>query len=119
MEPTATPAAVDTIFAKSPGCLGCAGNDVAAEAGGGVVGTWLLGCEDFGTGRLAVVLAGLENADDLSPDLDLRGILLLYLYFIFKTKKTIDPNLNDLEIYDNSARDNLITIKRTDCINAN
>ena len=39
MEPTATPAAVDAIFAKSPG-VGCAGSDgVAAEAGGGFVGT--------------------------------------------------------------------------------
>ena len=36
-----------------------------------------------------------------------------------KTKETTDPNLNDLEINDNSAKDNLITITRTDCINGN
>ena len=30
-----------------------------------------------------------------------------------------DPNLNDLEINDNSAKDNLITITRTNCINGN
>ena len=85
VEPTATPAAVDAIFAKSPG-VGCAGSDgVAAEAGGGFVGTWLLGCEGFAFGvvRLAVVLAGLENADDLPlPDLDLRGILFLCLHIL-------------------------------------
>ena len=35
-----------------------------------------------------------------------------------KTKETI-ANLNDLEINDNTAKDNLITIRRTDCINGN
>ena len=36
-----------------------------------------------------------------------------------KTKETTDPNLNDLEINDNTAKDNLITIRRIDCINGN
>ena len=36
-----------------------------------------------------------------------------------KTKETTDPNLNDLEINDNTAKDNLITIRRIDCINSN
>ena len=36
-----------------------------------------------------------------------------------KTKETTDPNLNDLEINDNSAKDNLITMTRIDCINGN
>ena len=36
-----------------------------------------------------------------------------------KTKETADPNLNDLEINDNTAKDNLITIRRIDCINGN
>ena len=36
-----------------------------------------------------------------------------------KTKETTDPNLNDLEINDNSAKDDLITITRIDCINGN
>ena len=36
-----------------------------------------------------------------------------------KTKETTDPNLNDLEINDNSAKDNLITITRIDCIKGN
>ena len=35
------------------------------------------------------------------------------------TKETTDPNLNGLEINDNSATDNLITITRIDCINGN
>ena len=35
------------------------------------------------------------------------------------TKQTTDPNLNDLEINDNSVKDNLITITRIDCINPN
>ena len=35
------------------------------------------------------------------------------------TKETTDPNLNDLEINDNSVIDNLITITRIDCINGN
>ena len=35
------------------------------------------------------------------------------------TKETTDPDLNDLEINDNSTIDNLITITRTDCINDN
>ena len=36
-----------------------------------------------------------------------------------KTKETTDPNLYDLEINDNSAKDNLITITRIDCIKGN
>ena len=36
-----------------------------------------------------------------------------------KTKETTDPNLNDLKINDNAAKDNLITITRIDCINGN
>ena len=36
-----------------------------------------------------------------------------------KTKETKDPNLNDLEINDNSAKDSLVTITRIDCINSN
>ena len=36
-----------------------------------------------------------------------------------KTKETTDSNLNDLEINDNSAKDNLITTTRIDCINGN
>ena len=36
-----------------------------------------------------------------------------------KTKETTDPNLNDFEINDNLAKDNLITITRTNCINRN
>ena len=35
------------------------------------------------------------------------------------TKETTDPELNDLEINDNSTIDNLITITRIDCINDN
>ena len=38
---------------------------------------------------------------------------------INKTKETTDPNLNYLEINDNSAKDNLITITRIGCINGN
>ena len=38
---------------------------------------------------------------------------------INKTKETTDPNLNYLEINDNSATDNLITITRIGCINGN
>ena len=34
-----------------------------------------------------------------------------------KTKETTDPNLNDLEINDNSTKDNLITPTRVDCNN--
>ena len=36
-----------------------------------------------------------------------------------KTKETTDPNLNELEINDNTDKDNLITIRRIDCINGN
>ena len=36
-----------------------------------------------------------------------------------KTKETANPNLNDLEINDNSAKENLITITRIDCIKGN
>ena len=35
------------------------------------------------------------------------------------TKETTDPSLTGLEINDNSAKDNLITITRIDCINGN
>ena len=38
---------------------------------------------------------------------------------INKTKETTDPNLNYLEINDNSAKDNLITIARIGCVNGN
>ena len=38
---------------------------------------------------------------------------------IYKTKETTDPNLNYLEINNNSAKDNLITITRIGCINGN
>ena len=37
----------------------------------------------------------------------------------FKKNKTTDPNLNDLGINDNSAKDNLITMTKIDCINGN
>ena len=34
-----------------------------------------------------------------------------------KNKETTDPNLNDLEINDNSSKDNIIIITRIDCNN--
>ena len=36
-----------------------------------------------------------------------------------KTRETTDPNLNDFEINDNSAKDNFITLTRINCINGN
>ena len=36
-----------------------------------------------------------------------------------KTKESTDSNLNDLEINGNSAKDNLITKTRIDCIDVN
>ena len=36
-----------------------------------------------------------------------------------KTKETTGPNINDLEMNDNPAKDNLITITRIDWINSN
>ena len=43
-----------------------------------------------------------------------------FLFLVAETKKnkeTTDPNLNDLEINDNSSKDNIIIITRIDCNN--
>ena len=64
VEPTATPAAVDAMFAKSPGCFVCCWGD-ATELAGWEAGTLL---REAGLGCAGCRGAGLENPDDLPPE---------------------------------------------------